>query len=107
MPGDIEDTLAKMKENYVALLPEKIGAIRSLWEKVSSGKDSENISEIYRMAHTLAGSGSTFGQNLVSKKAKDLENYIKDISKDGFIFNDTHMKEIEDRLKILENSISS
>ena len=107
MSNEMEDQLAKLKANYVAALPAKIDAIRTLWTTVCESKNSEGVGELHRMAHSLAGSGATFDQASVSKYAKDLENYIKDNSSDQSIFDGVHFTEVENRLQQLENSIAS
>ena len=107
MSSEMEKQLAKMKENYVASLPDKFGAIRSLWVQVSVDKNHDGIAEIHRMAHSLSGSGATFDQLVVSEKAKILENYLKENSAEAGIFEGEHVDAVDDHLKNLEATIAA
>jgi len=75
---DIAEKLAELKENYIRSLPSKFDDIQNLWIKVYRFGERESLKEMYRLAHSLAGSGATFDQVELSKKAKVLELYLKD-----------------------------
>ena len=104
MSDEMKNKMAKLKSNYIASLPEKISAIRSLWSIVSINKDINGIAELHRMSHNLAGSGATYGQVAISENAKNLGNYINDHSSENVFFNDKEVIEIGNKLYQLEHS---
>ena len=62
----------ELKEQYRQALPDKIAAIRSLLQDVRDGNKSA-IERLRHMAHTLHGSGSTFGFPDISTAARRVE----------------------------------
>jgi len=108
MSLEIEDKLAQIKENYVLSLPDKLKDIQNLWLKVCESGEKESLDVMYRLTHSLAGSGATFGQIELSKKAKSLELYVKENADNIVLDNivlDNIASEINRQLKGLESVI--
>lgn len=59
-------------EKFADEFPVKAAEIRSLWDGVEGG-DSDALQSLYRVVHTLAGSGETFGFPKLSEVAKQCE----------------------------------
>ena len=104
MSSDLEKQMAMLKANYVEALPKKIEAIRVLWIETAATKNTDSLTELHRMAHSLVGSGATYDQIQVSECAKELENYIKDHAAANDIFEVT--QEMDSRLRSLENAVN-
>ncbi len=103
MSLEIEYKLAQLKENYVSSLQDKFKYIQTIWLKICESGDRELQDEMYRLAHSLAGSAATFGQEELSQKAKTLELYLKENADN--ILLESVANEISSQLKGLENII--
>ena len=77
---EVEKKLAELKADFKRTLPGKISAIETLWNSLLSGEPEIIISDCHRMAHTLVGSGGTFGAHSVSGIARELEQVLKSFS---------------------------
>jgi len=74
----IEEKLATLQANFKLSLPSKVEEIESLWNSVVVGDVNESsIIDCHRMAHTLVGTGGTFGAITVSTAARELEQALK------------------------------
>lgn len=75
----IEEKLAALQANYKLTLPGKVEQIEQLWSSVIVGGDlnESSIVDCHRMAHTLVGTGGTFGAVIVSTAARELEQALK------------------------------
>ncbi|MGD8525262.1 MAG: response regulator [Thioalkalispiraceae bacterium] len=77
---DISAKLAEIKQRYYAQLPEKVSEIESAWQRYSqTPSESSILDDLYRLAHTLMGSASTFEATGLSRAAKGLDQYLKNI----------------------------
>lgn len=65
--------LDALKEQYRAALPDKVTALEQLLRELHEG-NVDALEKIRLMAHTLHGSGSTFGYPDISTAAKQVEN---------------------------------
>ena len=105
MTLDIEDKLAQIKENYVLSLPSKFKDIQDHWLKICESGDRESLDVMYRLTHSLAGSGATFDQIELSKKAKLLEHFVKENADN--ILRDDVVNEIDRQLDGLKSVIAT
>lgn len=64
--------LEELQKKYLASLEEKSETIKSLWEQFLQG-DKSVLEEIRRHAHSLKGSGATFGFPEISEAGRQLE----------------------------------
>jgi HPt (histidine-containing phosphotransfer) domain-containing protein len=65
--------LEELKEQYRLSLPEKVKTIRSLLNNLRAG-DPEAQASLRLLAHSLHGSGTTFGYPAISAAAKAVEH---------------------------------
>lgn len=76
--ADIHNKLALLRESYTQQLPHKYGQIAQAWRSAQDTPgDVENLATMHRMAHSLTGSGATFGFDEVSTTARILEKQLK------------------------------
>ena len=76
--AQIQQQLQALYEDYARRLPEKLDALKQSWGKLKTQNwDDENLKVFHRQAHTLAGSGATFGFPAVSTNARKLEKLLK------------------------------
>lgn len=81
MPPD-EDVLAQLAElhvAYAATLPAKLAHLSVAWERTCQPTvDVQASDELHRLAHSLVGSGATFGFPTLSAAAHVLAQYVLD-----------------------------
>ena len=64
--------------DYRRALPQRLAQIESLWRQALSGETpQEALASLERCAHSLAGSGATFGFAALGDAAKALELAVK------------------------------
>lgn len=95
--SDVANKLAALQITYKQQLPEKILRIKNLWDSLDQNLLSNNsLEDMHRMAHTLAGSGGTFGAIAVSTVAREFDNQLKELldesGQDIVIYNDIQKK---------------
>jgi HPt (histidine-containing phosphotransfer) domain-containing protein len=78
------DMLEKLRADYSASLPGKLERIEALWSDLVAGRaELTQLEDLLRMAHTIAGSGATFGQPAVSQAARELELFLAPHCRNG------------------------
>jgi len=84
-PETLQQKLAELRRNYAEQLPAKLAQINETWRKVlaASSRDEALLSDLYRQAHSLTGSGATFGFTALSNAARELETLLKSIQTDA------------------------
>jgi len=78
---ELEKKLEALRLTYLEHLPDKVAELDALWETARHSQESEALSTVTRMAHSLAGSGATFGLQSVTDTARALENFLKILAK--------------------------
>lgn len=74
----VEEKLTLLQANFKAALSGKVNEIQNRWSEVdNTSVTNDVIFDCHRMAHTLVGSGGTFGAITVSKSARELEQGLK------------------------------
>lgn len=79
-PGqsDIEKQLAALQAEFKRTLPERVRNIEQSWNLVLADKATDStLTDCYRMAHTLAGTGGTFGAIIITTVSLELEQNLK------------------------------
>jgi len=75
----LEKQLADLQEKYAKELLAKIDALEEAWVGIQAdNSNTDAMRDFHRMAHTLAGSGKTFGYPAVSAGAQGIERIIED-----------------------------
>lgn len=70
--------LAKLRSAYLERLPAELSAIAELAARLNGGEADRSLLEgLHQRLHKLAGSGGTFGQDKLSRRARDLEQAAK------------------------------
>ena len=73
-----EAQLEALRQQYVAILPDKIDEIERAWGEVANkGSCEETLRPMVMLAHGLAGSGATFGFPQVSDLSRRIETAVK------------------------------
>lgn len=73
----IKEGIARLRESYVAHLPDRMAAIDTLWSEIRLGRaDASAYHTLHRFVHSLVGSGATFDLHRLSAIAQTLEERI-------------------------------
>lgn len=82
MPADddVRRKLQAVARAYAESLPERIREMEALLQDISGDiNKNDNISELHRLAHALAGSASTFGHGKLGSAAAELESRLREM----------------------------
>lgn len=74
---DIHDHLAQLENNFVSKLPLRVAEMAALISSLRNNWDNDVAEELYREAHSLAGSGGTFGLAVISDTARVLQHTVQ------------------------------
>lgn len=75
---DFQARLQGLRDAYAIELPQKLEQIERAWNELPHREwDDEGFQSLYRMVHSLSGSGRTFGFALLSTKAHSLEETLQ------------------------------
>lgn len=77
-------TIAKLREEYADQLPAMVAQMEELWRRlVAAEAPAARLAELARMAHSITGSGTTFGIPDASRAARDLELLLDRFGESG------------------------
>jgi len=98
----------ELREYFAGRLPERLAEIEDACRAArDAGWTGQPLRTFHRLAHSLAGSGATFGFPEVSETARDLEHLLAGIMEDGSSPGEPEMREIEGFLAGLRRSAAS
>lgn len=89
-----QERLKALRQSYLAQLPEKMWQIRQIWDTRAEGNAADQLAEMRRQVHNLAGSGATFGCQSVGEAARHLELLLNDILAETEPVSDSQGKQI-------------
>lgn len=103
--SDIQEQLKALYRDYARRLPDKLKEISSTWEQLRASKwDLNLLKQLHRQAHTLAGSGTTFGFPKVSEAARTLEQTLKSHVQDEARADQDQIDLIKQQLDVLKDT---
>ncbi|TAK63291.1 response regulator [Methylobacter sp.] len=100
MDNDIQISLSKMREDFIARLPSRLIIFKTLLSDLECGR-SESIAALYRESHSLVGAAGVHGLVLVSEAARALEQIVAAMPVDG-ILDEQGLDAIREALASLE-----
>ena len=94
-PSELQAKLKLLRDSYATQLPEKIAQLDLTWKRLSQTEwDEAGFQNLYRMAHSLSGSGQTFGFSALSATARAMENFLKPIGELKQVLNDDQLEQV-------------
>lgn len=73
----LDVVLAKLRADYAAQLPGTVAQMEDLWRRlVAAELPLSKLADLARMAHSITGSGTTFGLPGASRAASGLEKFL-------------------------------
>lgn len=86
-------------------LPVRLDTLRQLWAQLSLRWNAENLENLHRNAHHLAGTGATFGYGDLTTRARALDRHLKILMQKQDAPELSLQQEIHARLIELENEL--
>jgi len=74
--GDFEAFLARQRADYGRALPARVAGLREAWQRAAASRSDDDYRTLEREAHSIAGSGGTFGFSRVGTAARELEGAV-------------------------------
>lgn len=103
---DIRARLAALRQEYLLQLPEKIRQLRQGWNRhLAGGENPSHLVALHRQAHSLAGSGATFGCEATSQAARRFEVFVKLLLDNGLEPSPAQQEQARAYLAAIENAL--
>lgn len=81
---ELKRALAKLYADYAGNLPATVAQMEDLWRRLVAAEIAPmRLAEFVRMAHSITGSGATFGVPDASRAARDLELFLDPFAHSG------------------------
>lgn len=104
--NSVNEQLNVLQKEYAGQIPGKIQQIKTIWEELTRGEwDRESFKNMHLIAHSLSGSGKTFGFKNLSEAAHNLELLLKQICESDVLPAAGQKEQINKMLNALENII--
>ncbi|CAM2008197.1 response regulator [Acanthopleuribacter pedis] len=102
----LDEKLEQLRHEYERLLPRKLMKIKEAWQDLRTiPLEESNLKLLYRLVHSLAGSGRTFGFSLLSEVAREVEGLLVEAEEKGLPITEELSRRIENRLQALGQSV--
>jgi diguanylate cyclase (GGDEF)-like protein len=100
--ASLQEKLLEIRTQYIKQLPERISSIEKEWrECVRNNFPLSGLQNAHRMAHSLKGSGSTFGFDQITDKAAVLETIFSELEESGHKPENSMLNEVDGLLSRL------
>lgn len=81
---ELARTLARLRAEYAGELPGRVAQMEDLWRRIVIAESPPSkLADLARMAHSIAGSGTTFGLARASRSASELETFLDRFDQGG------------------------
>lgn len=106
-PDDFLALLEAGRRAYLAALPGKLAAIEPLWNAATDGAGSENLAELERACHSIAGTAGTFGFTQVGVAGRNLELAVHRLATADAVARVAVRAEVGSALEALRDAIAA
>ena len=98
--------LEVQRADYRRALPQRVAQIELLWQQVLNGGSSADVlATLQRCAHSLAGSGATFGFAGMGSAARELELIVNPLQDTACALTAAAQSEISRAIESLQRSL--
>lgn len=95
-PDDFQARLKVLSDAYAAQLPEKLEQIEQAWSQLHRSEwDEAGFQTLHRRVHNLTGTGKMFGFASLSDVARNLEDYLKELTQSKTVPDEEQNKRIQ------------
>ena len=104
---ELHSAIAKLRADYAAQLPGTVAQMEELWRRLVAGEIAPSrLPELVRMAHSITGSGATFGIAGASKAARELEAFLDRYGRSGRLPDAQAQQTVTTLLAALRQAVS-
>ena len=75
---DINEELRQLQRDYIKKLPARVTQLVEAWTSNLAQPKEKTLQDIYRQAHTIAGTSGVLGLDEISQAARAIEQVIKE-----------------------------
>lgn len=105
--GDFQLRLKALSDSYAVQLPQKLEQIELAWSELPiAAWDEEAFQSLYRMVHSLSGSGKTFGFAALSVAARNLEDALQPLAQAKAMPDEAQRRKIRTLLDELHRTLA-
>jgi len=97
--------MAALREKYAKKLRGRVEEIQSHWETLQADWQPNLVEELHREAHTIAGTGLTFGFKQLGETARQLEHAIQPLSQSEQPPNEAQSQQIVTLISELQQAV--
>ena len=99
--------LEEQRADYRRSLPQRVAQIESLWRQIlNDAAPTEALATLERCAHSLAGSGATFGCAALGDAARALELAVHPLLDSAHALTPTAQTEVSRAIESLQRTLS-
>jgi HPt (histidine-containing phosphotransfer) domain-containing protein len=97
---ELDPAAEELRRYFAGRLPERLAELEAARAAArDAGWTAEPLRHFHRLAHSLVGSGATFGYPEVTEQARPLERLLKRCLEDGEGVEDERVEEMLERLR--------
>ena len=101
-PGNMNQVMAHLRQEFVGQIPEKIQQIETLWQSFCQNpSDRETVRTLYGLVHKLYGSSGTWGLTEMSDLLQPFEGLLARFSETEDVPTPAQCAEIAQNLEVL------
>ncbi len=104
----IEAQLRALRMEFVSNLPSRLAMLREAMQALQTGDSSDpmrSVGELHRIAHGLAGTGTSFGFRAITDTARHLERFVQPFTRRRVAPGESEIDEAAARLNALARAI--
>jgi diguanylate cyclase (GGDEF)-like protein len=103
---DFSKVFERLKASYAAALPEKLAELATSFSALKAAPaDRELLQIFHRQAHSLTGSGASYGYPALSQAARQLEAVLLQALSAGVVVAQDALDDINCRLQVVSQSV--
>ncbi|MDK2125974.1 GGDEF domain-containing response regulator [Parachitinimonas caeni] len=104
IPPDFEAQMQLLRDAYARELPTKLDDLEALLQAAAGSADAESLAPVQKAAHSLAGSGATFGFAHITQHAREIEYLIADLRKQAVVITPAVLVDLTQRIGSLRGN---
>ncbi len=106
--ADVQEKMKLLRESYLRQLPQKLCDIDTFYETLRKDPaDNETARNLHRLAHSIKGSGASFGFKEVSSCAQSLQTFLQPFTEGGMRMDDKLLDELDKLINALMEAVGT
>lgn len=92
-----------LREQYSQQLPGKLAQLDAAWFAIQE-RSAQSLADLHRLAHSLTGSGATFGFMELSRASRSLEHALQPLLANGLAIDEAQKSQLHQLLQQIHES---